>query len=320
MNAAPAIESIPEGSRRHEISSAAFQSLVVSLAVSQVALAFAIWRGWVWVAVPLVLVTAHFMHGLLIGFHEASHGLLRRSKALNEIDGVLIGIFSFLPFSLYRVLHQSHHMHLATKRDEEFWPLVNPEVPRWKRCVSAFFELTFGLFYPPIIFLRAFLRRGSRVRSAKVRRRIWAELALTVAVWGGILAAVTALNAWRSFLWIYAAPAFVAGNLQSWRKYIEHVGMTGDTVNGCTRSIVPRSPLGKLVAVTLLHEPLHGIHHQHAGLPHTVLPEYTALLEPKHPGERAPFISYREALPEVLRSLADPRFGPQWQGRANQRA
>ena len=111
---------------------------------------------------------------------------------------------------------------------------------------------------------------------------------------------------------MYLAPAWLAANLQSWRKYIEHVGMTGSTVNGCTRSIVPQSWLGRLVAFTLLHEPYHGVHHQHAGLPHVVLPEYTPMLEPKHPGERVPFISYRQALSDLLRSLADPRVGPQW--------
>jgi hypothetical protein len=124
---------------------------------------------------------------------------------------------------------------------------------------------------------------------------------------------VAHFDAWNYFLWMYLAPAWLAANLQSWRKYIEHVGMTGDTVNGCTRSIVPQSWLGRVFAFTLLHEPYHGIHHEHAGLPHVVLPEYTSVLEPKHPGERVPFISYRQALPDLLRSLTDPRVGPQWQ-------
>ena len=90
---------------------------------------------------PLVLVAAHLMHGLLIGFHEASHGLLRQSRLFNEFDGVLIGIFSLLSFSLYRVVHQSHHVHLGTERDEEFWPLVSSQVPRWARQLAAFLEL-----------------------------------------------------------------------------------------------------------------------------------------------------------------------------------
>ena len=81
---------------------------------------------------------------------------------------------------------------------------------------------------------------------------------------------------------MYLAPAVLAANLQSWRKYIEHVGMTGDTVNGSTRSIVAKSWLGRLVAFTLLHEPFHGVHHQRAGLPHSVLPQHVEKLQPKN--------------------------------------
>jgi len=252
------------------------------------------------------------MHGLLIGFHEASHGLLRKSRRLNEFDGVLIGIFSFLPFSLYRVVHQMHHMHLATERDTELWPFVLPQAPRWARRTAAFFELTFGLFYSPLIFLRVFVHPQSIVRSRKVRRRIWLELALSFAAWAGILAAVSFWGVWKYFLWLYLAPALIAANLQTWRKYVEHLGLTGNTVNSSTRSIVPKSWLGHVFAYTLLHEPYHGVHHQNAGLPHRVLPQFTSILTPKNPGELVPFMSYRQALPDLIRSLRDPRIGAQW--------
>jgi fatty acid desaturase len=303
--------------RSHRINSVAFQTLVILLALSQGSIWLAVSRGWIWLAVLLVLVAAHLIHGLLIGFHEASHGLLRRSRRLNEFDGVLIGIFSLLPFSLFRFVHQTHHIHLTGERDEEFWPLVNPRMPLWARRLAAFLELNFGLLFSPMIFLRAFLRPGSSIRSRKVRKRIWMELALSVIVWTSVLLAVEWFDAWKYFLWMYLAPAFVAANLQSWRKYIEHVGLTGDTVNGITRSIVPESWLGRLVAFSLLHEPYHGIHHTHAGLPHSVVPQYTSLLAPKEPGDKAPFLSYRHALPDLLRSLADPRVGPQWAVRRN---
>ena len=86
-------------------------------------------------------------------------------------------------------------------------------------------------------------------------------------------------------------------------------------MNSSTRSIVPRSWLGHLFAYTLLHEPYHGVHHTNAALPHRWLPQFTAILTPKEPSELAPFISYRQALPEVIRSLGDPRVGAQWLGR-----
>jgi fatty acid desaturase len=312
INIATKTETVPDLHDDHEVSCVAFQSLVFSLALTELAIWAVVWSGWPWLALPLVLVAAHLMHGLLIGYHEASHGLLRKSRRLNEFDGVLIGMFSFLPFSLYRVVHQMHHMHLATEKDTELWPFVLTKAPRWARCLAAFFELTLGLFYSPLIFLRVFVQRRSLVRSRKVRRRIWMELALTAVAWTLAVSAVAFFGLWKYFLWIYMIPALIAANLQSWRKYIEHLGLTGNTVNSSTRTIVPKSWLGRVFAYTLLHEPYHGVYHENAALPHDVLPRFTSLLAPKTPDELPPFLSYRQALPDVIRSLGNPRVGAQW--------
>jgi fatty acid desaturase len=312
VNLATTVESAPALREEHTVNSGTFQTLVFLLLLTEIAIGATVWTGWLWLTLALALVAAHLMHGLLIGFHEASHGLLRKSRRLNEFDGVLIGIFSFLPFSLYRVVHQMHHMHLATEKDTELWPFVLTRAPRWARRLAAFLELTVGLFYSPFIFLRVFVHPNSIVRSQKVRRRIWMELALAVVAWGAVYAALALWGGWKYFIWLYLVPAMIAANLQSWRKYVEHLGLTGNTVNSSTRSIVPRSWFGHLFAYTLLHEPYHGVHHQNAGLPHRVLPQFTAILTPKEPGELAPFMSYRQALPDLVRSLGDPRVGAQW--------
>ena len=114
----------------HWVSKAAFPVVMTIFYITQIALGFAVYHELYWLAVPLVLVSSHLMHGALIGLHEASHGLLRKKRLLNEIDGILIAAFSFMSFSLYRVVHQSHHAHLATERDEELWPFVNPGISR----------------------------------------------------------------------------------------------------------------------------------------------------------------------------------------------
>jgi fatty acid desaturase len=296
----------------HWVSRAAFPILSLALLLAQAALAVAVYHGWTWLAVALVLGVSHLMHGQLIGFHEASHGLLRKSRRLNDFDGLFIGIFSFMSFTLYRAAHQTHHMHLASERDEELWPFVVPGTPRWARILAAFLELTVGLLFTPFLFLRAFLRRGSPIRAPKVRRRIRQEFALIAVVWTIILVAVAWFGVWEYFLWMYLMPAGLAADLQSWRKYIEHVGMSGNTPNSATRSIVCRTWPGRLVAFTLLHEPYHGVHHQNAGLPHAELPQFASALEPRSTADLRPFPSYHHALRHLLRNLADPRVGGQW--------
>ena len=156
----------------------AFQLLVFGLALRRDSARGNRAARLIWLAVPLVLVISHLMHGLLIGLHEASHGLLRKNRRFNEFDGIVISTFSLMSFSLYRVVHQTHHAYLTTERDHEFWPLSQTTMPRWKRCLAAFFELNFGMFFTPFVFLRAFLCSPSPIRSQRVRRRIWAELAL----------------------------------------------------------------------------------------------------------------------------------------------
>src|SRR5688572_4337080 len=192
MTDTPTIDS-PEFQNEHEphwISQQAFPLLTACFALSQTALGVAVYHSNYWLAVPLALISSHLMHSMLIGFHEASHGLLRKSKVLNEIDGIIIGVLSLMSFSLYRAAHQSHHAHLSTERDEELWPFVVTTMPRWKRVLAAVLELTMGLFFTPYLFIRTFLREGSPIRNKKLRQRIWRELALTAFIWTAILTTV----------------------------------------------------------------------------------------------------------------------------------
>src|SRR6186997_860611 len=170
MNATSTNEDFSELHEPHWVLRGAFQLLVFGLVLAEVMLALAVNRGLIWLAVPLVLVVSHLMHGTLIGLHEAAHGLLRKNRRFNEFDGVVISTLSLMSFSLYRVVHQTHHAYLATERDYEFWPLSQTSVPRWKRCLAAFFELNLGLVYSPFVFLRAFFSSRSPVRSKRVRR------------------------------------------------------------------------------------------------------------------------------------------------------
>ena len=55
-------------------------------------------------------------------------------------------------------------MCVGSRRDEEFWPFVEPGVPRWLRVLTAIGELCCGLLVTPLIFARTFLRAGSPIR------------------------------------------------------------------------------------------------------------------------------------------------------------
>lgn len=292
---------------------AAFPFVSLSFYVSQFCLGVAIYHGNWWLVVPLSLWVSHLMHGMLVGFHEASHGMLRKNRIFNNSEGILIGVLSFTSFTLYRVLHQAHHMHLATEKDVELWPFVETDSPRWKRRLAAFLELNFGLFFTPFLFWRGFFHKDSAIRNRRVRKQIWKEFFLAIGFWIVTITLVARFDLWPYFWWNYFVPGFIAGNLQSWRKYIEHVGLSGNEARSATRSIVANTWMGRVLSWTLLHEPLHGIHHLKSSLPHSELPDHTEWLDPAERGDTTPFPNYRSAFLDLMGKLRDPRVGSQWQ-------
>jgi fatty acid desaturase len=291
---------------------ASFTLVAGSYYLTTAVTAYCLYRGWVWLLIPLVLLLSHLMHAFLIAFHEAAHGSLRGNKLWNEFDGVLVGMISVTPFTLYRALHQKHHVNLASTKDLELWPFVDPQQPLWWRRLAAFLELNFGFFYTPFLFWRVFLQRPSPVTNRAVRRRIWIETVGMLVFWGTLLGVVAWFNLWVWFLVLYFIPAFIAGNMQSWRKYIEHVGLSGHSGPSATRSIIGQSFAGKIVSISLLHQPLHGVHHVKSSIPFFELPDNKHLIEPEEEEDIVPFPNYRSAFVHLLRSLRDPRVGRQW--------
>jgi fatty acid desaturase len=117
---------------------------------------------------------------------------------------------------------------------------------------------------------------------------------------------------------LYLLPAIVAGNMHSWRKYIEHMGLTGSTVLGLTRTIVPSGWLGRFIAFTLYNVSYHSVHHYYARMPQASLPSFASSIHPQTPEEQTLYPSYWSALWAMLPTLSDPKVGSQWRLRHEQ--
>jgi fatty acid desaturase len=189
---------------------------------------------------------------------------------------------------------------------------VHPHVPLWKRRLAAVCELSLGIVYDVVLFWRSFLRPGSPIQNPHVRARIKAELALIVCFWGVVLAATAWFDRWTWLLVVYVIPAVVAGNMHSLRKYVEHMGLTGSSILGLTRTVVPTSPLGRLLAFSMFNISYHAVHHYYGAMPQASLPTFTSLLTPRSVEERPSYRNYRSAFFDMVPTLANPRVGPQW--------
>ena len=80
MNATSTTSPTIEPHEPHWVTKAAFPVVMTIFYLTQIALGVAVYWSLYWLAVPLVLVSSHLMHGVLIALHEASHGLLRKNR------------------------------------------------------------------------------------------------------------------------------------------------------------------------------------------------------------------------------------------------
>jgi fatty acid desaturase len=179
------------------------------------------------------------------------------------------------------------------------------------RVLAAVCELMCGLLFTPLLFVRGLLL--DLPVSRRVRRRVIAEYLLMAAFWTALLSIVHANGWWLQFGVGYVVPAILSANLQSWRKFIEHMGLFGDTPTTLSRTVVHRSTAGRLLASSMLNVSHHGTHHRYGGIAFEQLPETTRRrLDEKDP---LTFPTYRQALWAMLPSLVDPRVGSQWLAR-----
>jgi fatty acid desaturase len=299
----------------HKSSRALFESVVsVALFFGLLAVTLAAWVHGCWPVVIIGwLLQAHVGHINLLAFHEASHHTLHPNRRLNELQGIILGSVILTPLSAYRWVHNQHHIYLGTARDTELWPFVVPQAPRWRRLLTAAVELLLGFFYTPVIFLRGVLV-ARRMPRATVRRLV-KEYAICFALWVAVLSAAIRFGVTKEFIVGYLIPAMLAGNLQSLRKFTEHLGLLGHDVPSNTRTVIDSSLLGRLLSASILHIDLHGPHHLHAKIPHFHLPAATPIAYEQElcdPISANIFPSYIAAIRAMLWTLPDPRVGAQW--------
>ncbi|HZP89087.1 MAG TPA: fatty acid desaturase [Burkholderiales bacterium] len=276
----------------------------------------ATWRAGLWAATVLCWVVMAFIgHIMLLTLHEAAHYHLSRRRWLNEARGMILGTLSFMPLSVYRHVHRWHHARLGTEHDTEVWPYNLPSVPRWLRVATAIVELTISFPFTQVQFLRGLFVVG-RV-APRTRMRIALEYLLLVTVWGTAVWIVTVNHWWEEFLVVLIVPALGAANVQVWRKFIEHVGLTGHSAATATRCVAPRDTLGRIVSALMLNENYHSAHHRFGSLHYTELEEATAKVHATDPDALPVFPSYFAAFVHMLPALVDPKVGAQWlHGRA----
>lgn len=272
---------------------------------------FYVWYTPAWpLVIGLWLLAAYFTHTVVLALHEAAHYHLHPSKWINEARGIAIGIGTLTPLSVYRQLHLYHHSALSTIKDKELWPYNDTRVSRFWRFVSAWGELCCGFVVTPMLYLFGFFQLEDVPRH--VRRRAYAECLLTLAFWITSLSAIHYFGLWVEFTVVFLIPSILAGNLQSLRKFTEHMGLLANGPVSASRTVLHTGLVGTFITRSMLNISHHGTHHRFGKIPYHELPAATPrALDPAH--EQGPvFHSYWSAFRDMFPTLANPRVGAQW--------
>jgi len=174
-------------------------------------------------------------------FHEAAHGNLHSDLQTNHVLGTITGLLFPMPYSMFRVTHQGHH--LRNRTDHEMFDLYYPTDSRLIRFFQ-WYGILCGLFWPfvplgALLFalcpavLRTRVFRQARssnyllgdIRDLEVRS-IRLEVLLTVGFFT-LLFWLLDLR-WQAVLIMYACFSF------NWstRQYVGHAFSRRDVIDG----------------------------------------------------------------------------------------
>lgn len=282
-------------------------------------LAWVVWlcgfaAAWLWwspyhpAAVPIWLVGGLVLFQKTLVLHDMSHRTYYAKAWVNELHGVILGVFLFVPLSAYRHVHAFHHGFLSRPNDPEMWPFTLRHVPRWRRVLAVVCEILLAPVYTPLLFLRGVL--VSRPMSRRVARRICWEYGLLVLIWSTIFGLLLWTGSSFYVLSGFVPLAMIAGAIQTLNKYMQHLGLVGGSVEELTRTVADPRLLPFQASKSAQHVDYHGTHHRYAKIPHGKLPEATQLIyEGRAPGLYA---THWSAIGSMLKSLGDPKAGPAW--------
>ncbi|HEY1067132.1 MAG TPA: hypothetical protein VGE52_13520, partial [Pirellulales bacterium] len=96
-------------------------------------------------------------------------------------------------------------------------------------------------------------------------------------------------------------------------KFVEHMGLVGDSPLTLTRTVVAESTfLDRLISASMLHVNYHGTHHRYGKLAYHELPAATVKAYQTEENPVPIFPSYWKAYWTMFPTLLDPKCGPAW--------
>ncbi|MFI5165617.1 MAG: fatty acid desaturase [Thermoanaerobaculales bacterium] len=188
-------------------------------------LAFRLFAVSYWLALPVIVLAAGFMVRVFIIFHDCGHGSFFKSRAANDVVGIITGILTLAPYYDWRAEHAKHHAtagDLDRRGAGDVWTMTVEEYRHasfWQRLGYRLYRnplVMFGVGPLFLVLLKQRLpRRGTSQRE--VTSVLVTDLALA-AICGLLFATVGVKNTLLVELPLLA----IAGAAGVWLFYVQH--------------------------------------------------------------------------------------------------
>lgn len=178
-----------------------------------------------WLTLALAVLAAGFLVRIFIIFHDCGHGSFFRSKKLNQMVGIPLGLLAFTPYHRWHRDHSIHHTTVGnldkrgigdvkTLTVEEYKHLSS-----WRKFGYRFFRHPLFLFGLAPILLFLIQQRIPKPYMSK-REHLNLQLSNLAIVAAVILLMV--LMGWKAYLMIQLPVIYLASMMGLWLFYVQH--------------------------------------------------------------------------------------------------
>lgn len=179
----------------------------------------------VWLTLPLVLLAGGFLVRIFIIFHDCGHGSFFKSRAANDLLGIVTGLLCFASYYHWRWEHAVHHASagdLDRRGTGDVWTLTVQEyleASRWKRFAYRLARNPVILFLMAPVCLFLFLERfpGAKAPPRERWSVYWTNLLLAAMIGCGCY-----IFGWKVYLPLQLAMVGFAGSVGVWLFYVQH--------------------------------------------------------------------------------------------------
>lgn len=178
-----------------------------------------------WLTLVLAVLTAGMVMRIFIIQHDCGHGSFFGSRKANDRLGNICGVVTLTPYYQWRKSHAIHHATAGNLNRRDIHDVFTMTAKEYqeasfsKRFFYRFYRnpITLFLIVPMTLFV-VFYRFPSPISKRKERMGvIWNDIALLI-----IVAAISYLIGFRTFLMLYLPVIFIATAIGTWLFYVQH--------------------------------------------------------------------------------------------------